>query len=59
MTSKAEAFITGTHHRLEKMQKYLNEFCYHFGHRKFAVELFNRLLSACISAKTIPCAKLT
>ncbi len=59
--SNAKAFIAGTYHGLGRkhLQRYLDEFCYRFNRRKFAGELFNRLLNACISAKTITYAELT
>lgn len=55
IVSNAKAFIGGTYHGLDRkhIQSYLNEFCYRFNRRRFTGELFNRLLSACISSTTI------
>jgi len=53
--SNMKAFIGGTYHGLDRkhLQRYLDEFCYRFNRRKFAGQLFNRLLSACIEGLSI------
>lgn len=53
--SNAKAFIGGTFHGLHSkhIQAYLNEFCYRFNRRKFIGEGFNRLLTCCVSSRTI------
>ena len=55
MLSNAKAFIGGTYHGLDKkhLQAYLDEFCFRTNRRKFKGQLFNRLVSACVSTKTI------
>lgn len=53
--SNAKAFIGGTYHGLgsKHLQSYLDEYCYRFNRRKFKGQLFNRLLSACVSTCTV------
>jgi len=55
MISNAKAFIGGTFHGLapKHLQAYLNEFCFRANRRQFEGQLFNRLLTACISTSTI------
>jgi transposase-like protein len=57
----AKAFILGTFHGLDSLhlQSYLNEFCYRMNRRRFASKLFNRLLLAVVSTKTITYKQLT
>jgi transposase-like protein len=61
MISNAKAFIGGTFHGLasKHLQSYLNEFCFRTNRRRFEGELFNRLLTACISVDTITYRQLT
>jgi len=61
VVSNAKALITGTYHGLDgiHLQRYLNEFCYRFNRRMFVGQGFFRLLSACVSCKTITYAELT
>jgi hypothetical protein len=61
MISNAKAFIGGTFHGLapKHLQSYLNEFCFRTNRRHFEGELFNRLLTACISVDTITYRQLT
>jgi transposase-like protein len=61
MISNAKAFIGGTFHGLapKHLQAYLNEFCFRTNRRQFEGQLFNRLLSACISTNTITFQELT
>ena len=58
--SNAKAFIGGTYHGLDSkhLQFYLDEYCYRFNRRKFKGQLFNRLLNACVSTRTITYATL-
>lgn len=53
--SNLKSFVSGTFHGLDArhLQRYLDEFCYRFNRRKYTGELFNRLLQACLSTKTI------
>lgn len=59
--SNAKAFVGGTFHGLDEkhLQMYLAEFCYRFNRRFAPKEIFNRLLSACLSCAKIPYAELT
>lgn len=60
VVSNAKAFIAGTFHGLERkhLQLYLHEFCYRFNRRRFKGELFNRLLTCCLSTSTVTFAEL-
>ena len=60
IVSNLKAFIQGTYHGLEikHLQRYFDEFCYRFNRRRFANQLFNRLLTACASTATITYAQL-
>jgi transposase-like protein len=53
--SNLKAFIGGTYHGLDRkhLQRYFDEFSYRFNRRKFAAQLFNRLLVACVTGKPI------
>jgi len=55
IVSNLKAFIAGTYHGLDKkhLQRYFDEFAYRFNRRKYAPQLFNRLLLACIATTTI------
>ena len=59
--SNAKAFINGTFHGLGRkhFQRYLDEFCYRFNRRFWENQLFDRLLVACTTAKTITYTELT
>lgn len=59
--SNVKAFIISTFHGLDcrYLQVYLDEFCYRFNHRFWEAELFNRLLSTCVSARPVTLAELT
>ncbi len=61
MISNAKAFIGGTYHGLgsKHLQAYLDEFCFRTNRRQFEGQLFNRLLTACISTDTITYRELT
>jgi hypothetical protein len=61
MISNAKAFIGGTYHGLasKHLQSYLDEFCFRTNRRRFEGQLFNRLLTACVSTDTITYQKLT
>jgi transposase-like protein len=55
MISNAKAFIGGTFHGLDSkhFQSYLNEFCFRTNRRQFEGQMFNRLLTACVSTDTV------
>jgi len=61
MISNAKAFIGGTYHGLtaKHLQAYLDEFCFRTNRRRFEGQLFNRLLTACVSTDTITYRMLT
>lgn len=58
--SNLKSFFQGTFHGLvaRHLQRYLDEFCFRFNRRKFAGQLFNRLLEACLSTTTITYCEL-
>jgi len=53
--SNAKAVIRGAHRGVSEkhLQAYLSEICYRFNRRYWEKELFDRLVKACISTKTI------
>jgi transposase-like protein len=53
--SNAKAFINGTFHGLDSihLQRYLDEFCYRLNRRWFGLNIFSRILNACILAGKI------
>ena len=55
LVSNAKSVIRGAHRGVSKkhLQGYLNEICYRFNRRFWEKELFDRLVQACVSAKTI------
>jgi hypothetical protein len=61
VVSNAKAFISGTYHGPMKkhLQSYLNEYLYRFNRRWWQPELFDRLLSACITGPIVTYADLT
>jgi len=61
LISNAKSFIIGTFHRFGKkhLQSYLDEFCYRFNRRKWELQLFDRLVTACVNSQAICFAELT
>ncbi|KAA0243503.1 MAG: IS1595 family transposase [Candidatus Brocadia sp. AMX2] len=61
LISNAKSFIMGTFHRFGKkhLQAYLDEFCYRFNRRKWELQLFDRLVTACVNSQAIYFAELT
>lgn len=55
IVSNLKAFIAGTYHGLDKkhLQRYFDEFAYRFNRRRYAPQLFNRLLLACTATTTV------
>jgi len=53
--SNVKAVIRGTHRGVSEkhLQSYLSEVCYRFNRRFWEKELFDRLVKACVSTKTI------
>ena len=56
-----KAYLNGTYHNgcRKHLQGYLDEYTYRFNRRLWEKELFNRLLFACLNAKTITYTELT
>lgn len=61
LIANAKSFILGTFHRFGKkhLQFYLDEFCYRFNRRKWELQLFDRLVTACVNSHAICFAELT
>lgn len=61
LSSNAKTFLKGTYHGIDKkhLQAYLNEFCYRFNRRKWESQLFDRLVTACVSSQGIIYSELT
>ncbi len=59
--SNAKAVIRGTHRGVSQkhLQAYLSEFCYRFNRRFWEREIFDRLITACVSTETITYSHLT
>jgi len=59
--SNAKAVIRGAHRGVSEkhLQSYLSEVCYRFNRRFWERELFDRLVQACVSTRTITYARLT
>ncbi|MDR1839355.1 MAG: IS1595 family transposase [Treponema sp.] len=55
IVGNVKVFILGTYHGLgnKHLQAYLDEFCFRINRRKFAGQLFNRLLNACTASSTV------
>lgn len=61
LASNLKAFIKGTLHGKYKekhLQRYLDEFCYRLNRRKWEGQLFDRLVTACMSSKGIHYSEL-
>jgi len=60
LVTNAKSVIRGAHKGISKkhLQRYLNEICYRFNRRFWEKELFDRLVQACVSAKTITYTEL-
>lgn len=56
-----KTYIQGTFHGLasKHLQSYLDEFCFHTNRRQFEGQLFNRLLTVCVSTDTVTYHDLT
>ncbi len=61
LISNAKAFLLGTFHGVNKkhLQSYLDEFCYRFNRRWAENQLFDRLLTACVTSPGIAFSELT
>lgn len=60
LIGNAKAFILGTFHGIGKkhLQAYLDEFCYRFNRRNWELQLFDRLVTACINSRGVCFAEL-
>jgi len=58
--SNAKAVIRGTHRGVSEkhLQSYLSEVCYRFNRRFWESEIFDRLISACVSTETVTYGQL-
>ncbi len=61
LISNAKSFILGTFHGIGKkhLQSYLDEFCYRFNRRSWELQLFDRLVTACVNSRSVCFAELT
>ena len=61
LISNAKAFILGTFHGIGRkhLQTYLDEFCYRFNRRWWERQLFDRLVTACVTSQGIIFSELT
>lgn len=51
LIANAKRFVLGTHHGVSRkhLHRYLSEFCYRFNRRFWEAQLFDRLLTACVT----------
>ena len=61
LIGNAKSFLQGTYHGVshKHLQRYLNEFCYRHNRRFKGAEIFQRLLTAAITAPVITYSELT
>lgn len=55
LISNCKAILKGTHHGVSRkhLHRYLSEFCYRFNRRFWQKEIFERMITACLSTNTI------
>jgi len=60
IVSNAKRFLQGAHYQESPrhLQRFLDEFCYRFNRRFKEAELFDRLLTACVTARAVTYAEL-
>lgn len=60
LISNCKAVLRGTHHGVsaKHLHRYLSEFCYRFNRRFWPDQLFDRMITACLSTNTITLAEL-
>ena len=58
--SNCKAVLRGTHHGVSKkhLPRYLAEFCYRFNRRFWRQQIFERMITSCLSTNTITLAEL-
>lgn len=61
LISNCKGILRGTHHGVstKHLQRYLAEFCYRLNRRFWQDQLFERIIAACLTTKTISLAELT
>lgn len=61
LISNAKAFLLGTYHGVARkhLQSYLDEFCYRFNRRYREAQLFDRLVTACVTSHGLTFSELT
>ena len=61
LIGNAKTFIRGTYHGVshKHLQRYLDEFCYRFNRRLDESEIFDRILTAALTAPILTFAELT
>lgn len=60
LISNCKAVLRGTHHGVstKHLTRYLSEFCYRFNRRFWQKQLFERMITACLTTTTITLAEL-
>lgn len=60
LISNCKAILRGTHHGVstKHLSRYLSEFCYRFNRRFWQKQLFERMITACLTTATITLAEL-
>ncbi len=60
LISNCKAMLRGTHHGVstKHLTRYLSEFCYRFNRRFWQKQLFERMITACLTTNTITLAEL-
>lgn len=60
LISNCKAVLRGTHHGVspKHLTSYLSEFCYRFNRRFWTKQLFERMITACLTTSTITLAEL-
>ncbi len=61
LIANCKSALRGTHHGISSkhLHRYLSEFCYRFNRRFWQNQLFDRLVHACLSSKTITFSELS
>ncbi len=60
LIANSKAVLRGTHHGVSKkhLKRYLAEFCYRFNRRFWPKQIFERMITSCLSTNTITLAEL-
>ncbi|MEM0938913.1 MAG: IS1595 family transposase, partial [Bacteroidota bacterium] len=54
-----KAWLRGTHHAVEHLQAYLDEYCYRFNRHLMKGKLFDRLMDRMVAHSPVYCKNLT